>query len=98
MIREMNVTRRGEGAIPKPVLDSIQRGHMAYTYKSIPTFKSPSSMTMYTPAASQLWKQFNTARQVLMPWLEPSITSSGLAWERMKSGEKERSKKLASPR
>ena len=39
MIREMNATRRGGSAIPKPVLDSIQRGHMAYTYKGIPTFK-----------------------------------------------------------
>ena len=47
MIPEMNATRRGGSAIPKPLLESIQRGHMAYTYKGIPTFKSPFDWALY---------------------------------------------------
>ena len=44
---EMNATRRGGSAIPKHLLDSIQRGHFLYTYKGIPTFKNPFDWALY---------------------------------------------------
>jgi cephalosporin hydroxylase len=47
MIPEKNATRRGGSAIPKLLLDSIQRGHMAYTYKGIPTLKNPFDWALY---------------------------------------------------
>jgi len=47
MIPGLNATRRGGSAIPRPLLTSIHRGHMAYTYKGIPTLKSPFDWALY---------------------------------------------------
>jgi cephalosporin hydroxylase len=33
--------------IPKPLLDSIQRGTLAYTYKGLPTLKNPFDWALY---------------------------------------------------
>lgn len=47
MIPRLNATRRGGTAIPRPLLASIHRGHMAYTYKGIRTLKSPFDWALY---------------------------------------------------
>jgi cephalosporin hydroxylase len=47
MNSDMNATRRAGSVIPKPLLDSIQRGHFRYTYKGIPTFKNPFDWALY---------------------------------------------------
>jgi cephalosporin hydroxylase len=43
----MDATRRGGTALPKHVVDSIQRGALAYTYKGIPTLKDPFDWALY---------------------------------------------------
>jgi cephalosporin hydroxylase len=51
---EMTTTRRGGSLLPKNLLNSIQRGTLAYTYKGIPTFKNPFDWALYPKL---LWEE-----------------------------------------
>jgi cephalosporin hydroxylase len=46
-LETMNAMRRGGSALPKHLLESIQRGTLAYTYKGIPTLKNPFDWALY---------------------------------------------------
>jgi cephalosporin hydroxylase len=43
----MTASKRGGSALEHPLLDSIQRGTLAYTYKGIPTLKNPFDWALY---------------------------------------------------
>jgi cephalosporin hydroxylase len=41
------IEERGGSGLAGPLLDSIQRGHLNYTYKGIPTLKNPFDWALY---------------------------------------------------
>ena len=44
----MNFKRLSDGcALPRQALQHIQRGTMSYTYKGVPTYKSPFDLALY---------------------------------------------------
>jgi cephalosporin hydroxylase len=43
----MTVRKRGGSALARPLLDTIQRGTLAYTYKGISTLKNPFDWALY---------------------------------------------------
>jgi len=43
----MTVRKRNATALTKPLLDSIQRGSLRYTYRGVPTIKNPFDWALY---------------------------------------------------
>jgi cephalosporin hydroxylase len=78
----MSASERSGSALAPPLLDTIQRGTMAYTYKGIPTLKNPFDWALYPML---LWEtrprsiiEIGSNRGGSALWLADTMRSFGL--------------------
>jgi cephalosporin hydroxylase len=78
----MPANRRGGSVLRRPLLDMIQRGTLAYTYKGIPTLKSPFDWALYPmllwEARPQTIIEIGSNRGGSALWLADTMRAFGL--------------------
>ncbi|HVB18460.1 MAG TPA: CmcI family methyltransferase [Stellaceae bacterium] len=78
----MPLNKRGGSALARPLLDTIQRGTMAYTYKGIPTLKNPFDWALYPmllwEARPQTIVEIGSNRGGSALWLADTMRAFGL--------------------